>query len=63
MDLDKLETWAERWQMRFNNDKIWYFGSLTKLDAKRYLLQEENGTGSFVVWQKVADDCYYISGR
>ncbi|XP_073413909.1 tyrosine-protein kinase-like [Dendrobates tinctorius] len=41
----------------------WYFGSLTKLDAKRYLLQEENRPGSFLVWQKVADDCYYMSVR
>ncbi|KAM4043064.1 tyrosine-protein kinase Src42A-like [Anomaloglossus baeobatrachus] len=41
----------------------WYFGPLTKLDAKRYLLQEENGSGSFLVWQKVGDDCYYISVR
>lgn len=36
---------------------------MTKLDAKRYLLQEENSSGSFLVWQKVDDDCYYISVR
>ncbi|KAM3930182.1 tyrosine-protein kinase-like [Leptodactylus fuscus] len=41
----------------------WYFGSLTKLDAKRYLLQEDNGSGSFLVWQKMGDDSYYISVR
>ncbi|XP_040286873.1 tyrosine-protein kinase SRK2-like [Bufo bufo] len=40
----------------------WYFGSLTKLDAKRYLMQEDNRTGSFLLWQKVGD-CYYISVR
>ncbi|XP_056410077.1 tyrosine-protein kinase SRK2-like [Hyla sarda] len=41
----------------------WYFGSMTKLDAKRYLLQEENRSGSYLMWKKEEDDCYYISVR
>ncbi|KAG8543883.1 hypothetical protein GDO81_023478 [Engystomops pustulosus] len=36
---------------------------MTKLDAKRCLLQEENCSGSFLVWQKVGDNGYYISVR
>ncbi|XP_075050216.1 tyrosine-protein kinase FRK-like, partial [Mixophyes fleayi] len=41
----------------------WYFGPLTKLDAKRYLLQEQNETGSYLVWRKLEDRCYYVSVR
>ncbi|XP_063810915.1 tyrosine-protein kinase SRK3-like [Pseudophryne corroboree] len=41
----------------------WYSGPLTKLDAKRYLLQEQNRTGSYLVWRREQDKCYYISVR
>ncbi|XP_053316508.1 tyrosine-protein kinase SRK3-like [Spea bombifrons] len=41
----------------------WYFGPLKRMDAKRYLLQNENQTGSFLVWKNEDLDCYYLSVR
>ncbi|XP_040203965.1 tyrosine-protein kinase SRK3-like [Rana temporaria] len=41
----------------------WYFDLGTKMDAKRYLMQEQNGTGSFLVWKKKDEDYYYLSVR
>ncbi|KAM9316319.1 tyrosine-protein kinase FRK-like [Gastrophryne carolinensis] len=41
----------------------WYFGPLSKMDAKRYLMQEQNQTGSFLLWKKENEDCYYLSVR
>ncbi|XP_063297979.1 tyrosine-protein kinase SRK3-like [Pelobates fuscus] len=41
----------------------WYFGSLMRLDAKRYLLQEQNQTGSFMVWKNAEIGCYHLSVR
>uniref|UniRef100_A0A8C5MBJ7 Tyrosine-protein kinase n=1 Tax=Leptobrachium leishanense TaxID=445787 RepID=A0A8C5MBJ7_9ANUR len=41
----------------------WYFGSVKRMDAKRYLLQEENQTGAFLVWRNEELNCYYLSVR
>ncbi|XP_018430414.1 PREDICTED: tyrosine-protein kinase SRK3-like [Nanorana parkeri] len=41
----------------------WYLDLVTKMDAKRYLMQEQNETGSFLVWNKKDEDCYYLSVR
>ncbi|OCT81638.1 tyrosine-protein kinase SRK2 [Xenopus laevis] len=41
----------------------WYFGCIKKMDAKRYLLQEPNSSGSFLVWNNEDSACYYLSVR
>ncbi|KAM5164980.1 tyrosine-protein kinase-like [Mantella aurantiaca] len=41
----------------------WFFNLGMKMDAKRYLMQEQNGTGSFLVWKKKDEDYYYLSVR
>lgn len=33
------------------------------MDAKRYLMQKQNGTGSFLVWKMKNEDYCYLSGR
>ncbi|XP_031757814.1 tyrosine-protein kinase SRK2-like isoform X2 [Xenopus tropicalis] len=39
----------------------WYFGGIRRMDAKRFLLQEPNGSGSFLVWH--SDASYWLSVR
>ncbi|KPP67974.1 tyrosine-protein kinase Src42A-like [Scleropages formosus] len=40
----------------------WYFGNVTKrTQAKRYLLEQRNGPGSFLVWKKAKNSFYYLS--
>uniref|UniRef100_UPI00398EE713 tyrosine-protein kinase Src42A-like n=1 Tax=Pristiophorus japonicus TaxID=55135 RepID=UPI00398EE713 len=40
----------------------WFFGSMIHIDAKRYLLRDENQNGSFLVWQnKEMNDIYFLS--
>ncbi|KAM4694498.1 tyrosine-protein kinase FRK-like [Discoglossus pictus] len=41
----------------------WYFGPLKRMDAKRFLLQKQNQTGSFLVWRNEEVDSYYLSVR
>ncbi|XP_067839884.1 tyrosine-protein kinase Src42A [Heptranchias perlo] len=42
----------------------WFFGSMIHMDAKRYLLRDENQNGSFLVWQnKEMNDIYFLSVR
>ncbi|KAM8953345.1 tyrosine-protein kinase-like [Pelodytes ibericus] len=41
----------------------WYFGTLKRLDVKRFLLQQENKNGSFLVWKNEDAECYYLSVR
>ncbi|XP_069461544.1 tyrosine-protein kinase-like [Ambystoma mexicanum] len=43
--------------------KDWYFGKLSRLDAKRFLLQPMNADGAFLVWWNEEVDCYYLSVR
>ncbi|XP_078506245.1 tyrosine-protein kinase FRK-like [Lissotriton helveticus] len=43
--------------------KEWFFGKLTRLDAKRFLMQAENSDGAFLVWRNEEVNCYYLSVR
>ncbi|KAJ1158797.1 hypothetical protein NDU88_011470 [Pleurodeles waltl] len=43
--------------------KEWFFGKLTRLDAKRFLMLPENADGAFLVWWNEEVNCYYLSVR
>ncbi|CAJ0920047.1 unnamed protein product [Ranitomeya imitator] len=57
MDLDKLETWAERWQMRFNNDKSLVTMAMTATNATAFPMS--NHTRERVTVAKLTLETFY----